>query len=56
MVEKPREGKGDAGCQPSVWLVLVTEQQDETREGGGGVGLITVEMIGNCVSGSLSSL
>jgi len=38
-------------CQPSGWIVAVTEQQDETGRGRGGVDPISVKTIGNlCVS------
>jgi len=37
------------GCQPSEWTVALTEQQDETSRGRGGVDPITVETIGNRV-------
>ena len=36
-VEKPQEGERAVGCQPSEWMVAVTEQKDETGGEGGGV-------------------
>jgi len=47
-VEIARAAKA-AGCQPSEWIVAVTEQRDETWRGRGGVDPITVETIGNLV-------
>jgi len=46
---KSQRGEGVVGCQPSKWMVAVTEQRDETGGEGGGVDPITVEIIGNHV-------
>jgi len=43
------EGEVAVGCQPSEWIVAVTEQQDETGGGRGGVDPITVKTIYNRV-------
>jgi len=46
-MEKLREGERAVECQPSEWMITVTEQRDETGGGGEGVDPITVETISN---------
>jgi len=48
-IARAAEGQRAVGCQPSEWIVAVTEQRDEACMGGGGVNPITVETIRNRV-------
>ena len=48
-IARAAEGTRAVECQPSEWIVAVTEQRDETCRGGVEVDPITVQTIGNRV-------